>query len=365
MEKIKIIIRLLPYFGVLLLVADAVLYYLGRRSFKENHVQMLNPEKEFAFYSLCPIGFGVLRLLPGLEKLIRVEAVSRLFRSRYDYDDEYRAYRRCFIASQLTVFLVYPLVGIAVIYAAYMRKMGKTSLLLMGGAVLAMYLMLLINASDRLVKGEKKRKKSIIDAMPDMLNRMVILLNSGMPMVSVFQKIGDMGEGTPLQNELKRVQRDISSSKDVVYAVSRMQRRCQCYEMNRLYGIVEAAVNKGARGAGEMLSALALELWKNKRNEIKTRSAKESMALLVPTTILLAECLVLLATPALMSMSSFSVGKGSSHIGSEMITEKDVAQPSDAANDPIQNSDNVVRDVEGIRSADDMVYVESMIEQVN
>ena len=161
---------------------------------------------------------------------------------------------------------------------------------------------LFLNGIASMKKKENERIERIKNDLPDMLNRMVILLHSGMTMSRVLCSLGDIGEGSPLSVELLRIKEDIKNTGDVAYAMSRMQRRCPCYEVSRLYNIIEVSVNKGIHGAGERLTELSLELWESKRNSVKLKSAGLSQKLLLPTMILFVAVMILTAVPAFISL---------------------------------------------------------------
>lgn len=299
MEYIKVVLAVLIF-------ACLLLYAIGKKEREIDAVKMDDPKSEFMFWSFTPIGYGVLKLFPFLTKFDSNEA-RMMFRARLDYDEEVDAYCRCFLAHRLTILLTVPLIGMIIVLAA--NETGNADKISLVCAFASFATVgLFINTVSAMKKKESERIERIRADLPDMINRMVILLHGGLNMSKVFYSIGDMNDDSPLGSEIKKVIADIKNTSDVSYAMSRMQRRCPCYEVSRLSSIIGVAVEKGGGGVTDRLTELSLELWESKRNNVKKKSATLSQKLLLPTMLLFITVMALAAVPAFISMKQESTG---------------------------------------------------------
>lgn len=291
------------YAGIIasvLVILAIVMYAIGKSEYGADTQYVDAKEKEFGLYSFASIGYGVMRILPCLRR-VRNERAFAIYRSKYDDEKEIDAHNRFFMANQITISVLIPLLGDLLIMLAY--KIGKANdVTAIATVTIGITGGLLYNSVMSMQKKEKERIEKVVDDLPNLINRIVILLHSGMPMSRVLCSLGEMNDDTPLALEMERVSNDIKNTGDAVYAMTRMQRRCPCYEISRLFTIIEISVNKGAAGSCERLTELSLELWESKRNNIKKKSANLSTKLFIPTMFLFGIAMVIVVVPLFHNM---------------------------------------------------------------
>jgi len=154
---------------------------------------------------------------------------------------------------------------------------------------------------------EKNAKESIIRALPEFINKIVLLLNAGLVMNSAFVKavedyknFGQEGDYFYGQMELifKRIQETNGSMTEELRAFAK---RSGVKELMRVSGIISDNISKGANLV-EKLQKENEFLWftRKKQSEEKGRLAESKLTL--PLVILLLVLVMITEAPALMKI---------------------------------------------------------------
>jgi hypothetical protein len=174
------------------------------------------------------------------------------------------------------------------------------------------FLALLIYLSDRNIDGEiKKRKQMILIDYPSFLNKLSILIMSGMNLPKSFEKIAhdyqtERERGTkqrPLYEEIVRMVEGMNGGAVFTDALNDFASRCKTREILKLASILDTSQK---RGGGDLVSTLktqSVEAWESRKSVAKRKGEEASTKLLFPLLLMLGAVLIIVMVPAFMSIT--------------------------------------------------------------
>lgn len=154
-------------------------------------------------------------------------------------------------------------------------------------------------------KVEKRRMRIRYD-FPDFLNKLLLLINAGMTVGRAMEKIVEDGSrDRPLYEALAAAISDISMGKPEYQAFEDFAGRCKVPEVSKFVSVLLQNLRKGN---AEMVSILRLqsnECWEMRKSAAKRMGEEASTKLLLPLMLMLIAILMIVATPAVLSMKGF------------------------------------------------------------
>lgn len=286
--------------GVSLLLA-----FLGRKGKKEAAKKgFVATKEEFSMASILAVGYGAVRLMPWTvnRKDMKLRRTYMLNDRNKEYAEEHwKAYLANTVAGTVFAVILTALIANLCVYADVAPK---------DTAALSVILCVMDSIFPygfyhRASKKEEMRLSRIVDELPNMISKMVIYLNSGVPVSNTLRKLAETDNTNPLYEELRRVNSDVDNNVPLKRALFDMKERCKCTEMSHFYVILEQNLSKGTADCDLALTELAMDLWREKNERMKRRGADVSQKLLIPTFMQFVGAIAIAIIPAFAMLKKF------------------------------------------------------------
>lgn len=151
----------------------------------------------------------------------------------------------------------------------------------------------------------KKRQTQMKMELPDVLNTLAIITDSGLSFSEALKKICEIKKGT-LIKEIRKMQDEIDIGELQKNALHKMAERCQVEEISVFVFTLVQSVEKGTSGVTTVLKDQAKELWDKRKNKARELGEKASMKLFLPMLLLVFPCfLIFIIGPALISLLEY------------------------------------------------------------
>lgn len=152
----------------------------------------------------------------------------------------------------------------------------------------------------------KKRRIAIQLDFPDFVNKLTLLINAGMTIPRAWEKTAaDSNKDTPLYNELKTTVMDIRAGKPEHRAYEDFAKRCRTPEITRFISVILQNMRKGGAEIVPVLRVQANECWEMRKNTAKRLGEEASTKMLFPMMLMFLAILLIVATPAVLSLRGF------------------------------------------------------------
>lgn len=215
------------------------------------------------------------------------------------------SYTRMFLAQAISSMLLVPVLMSFLTIMADVGIGGVLFGLLLGGVVPAG----LYNDLDKKIK---QREQAIILELPELLNKIILLVNAGENlqdalMRSVQNKVQEIEHSTtshlnPLYEELKPMLNDLRNNRSFGDTMQDFSKRCSVHEVSVF---VTTVLLNYSRGGGEFVNALqelAQNLWVKRMAVARILGEEASSKLVFPLALIFIAILVIIAAPAVMIM---------------------------------------------------------------
>jgi len=153
----------------------------------------------------------------------------------------------------------------------------------------------------------KLRREAFITVLPTFMQKLSLLLAAGETIQRAWAKASaaDPGKtGHPMYAELARTCVELNQGVPFARALEELQRRCAVPEMNTLVATVLMNYKRGGDTFSIVLRDTARVMTERKHAVIRTKGEEASAKLLFPMLLMLAAVLIVVAAPAVMTMSS-------------------------------------------------------------
>lgn len=151
----------------------------------------------------------------------------------------------------------------------------------------------------------KARNLEIQIDFPIFLNKLTLLINAGMTMSKAMEKIAceNMKESA-LYIELEKTVFEIKSGKSELRAYEDFAKRCRTNEVTKFISVVLQNLKKGSFEVTSILRVQSASCWETRKNVAKKLGEEASTKLLLPMMIIFLAILIIVITPAILSMQS-------------------------------------------------------------
>lgn len=151
----------------------------------------------------------------------------------------------------------------------------------------------------------KKRHLEIRLDFPDFLNKLILLVNAGMPVSRAWEKIAlNTAKDTALVREINRVVLEIKGGKPETQAYEAFARRCRMPEVTRFISVILQNLKKGNAEMVVILRLQANECWGMRKHAAKRLGEEASTKLLFPMMLMFIAILLIVATPAIIALKN-------------------------------------------------------------
>jgi tight adherence protein C len=159
---------------------------------------------------------------------------------------------------------------------------------------------------DKDLENKLKRKYESIRAdFPDMISKLVLLVNAGMTLNRAWEKIcKETKQKSPLYQELRTTYLQIQGGKSESEAYEEFARRCRVREITKFVTLVIQNLKKGNDDMVPLLRLQAEECWELRKLRAKQLGEEASAKLLIPMMIMFVGILIIVVLPAVLQLNS-------------------------------------------------------------
>lgn len=152
-------------------------------------------------------------------------------------------------------------------------------------------------------KIEQRRLKIQIE-FPDFINKLTLLVNAGMTISKAWEKIVvDNNKKSVLYDEMSYTLSEISAGKPEAVAYEEFGRRCKIKEIIKFVSVIILNLKKGGADVVPVLKVQGDECWEMRKNAAKKLGEEASTKILIPLMIMFVGIIVIVVTPAILSIS--------------------------------------------------------------
>lgn len=212
--------------------------------------------------------------------------------------------KKFFLHQMIKIFFISALIVVGSILLL-LERLGETS-------VVALFILILVFAflPDFLVlQAMKKKKESIGFGLADFMDRMAILLDSGIPLwLALSETARSSDPKEPFSSEMMVAVQSFSGKNGYFYrpeeAMEMFGQRCSILVVSSFVSLVVQNSRKGSDELSSIFKAQSASYRTEQRNMAKKRAEEASTLMLFPTAIVFIAILAMVATPAIFTVMS-------------------------------------------------------------
>ncbi|TCZ81018.1 type II secretion system protein [Paenibacillus albiflavus] len=151
----------------------------------------------------------------------------------------------------------------------------------------------------------EQRKRSIIRELPEVLNKIILLVNAGETVQGALIRTINQGnntEETPLFKEMKLTIQELQMNISFAKALENMSRRCASQEVTMFTTTLLLNYKRGGDELVLSLRTLSKELWDRRKAVSRTAGEEAASKLVIPMVVIFLVVLIIVGAPALMMM---------------------------------------------------------------
>ncbi|WP_096186955.1 type II secretion system F family protein [Evansella halocellulosilytica] len=158
--------------------------------------------------------------------------------------------------------------------------------------------MLLIN---QLSKKEKERKDKIILELPEVVNKIILLVNAGETVQQALIRCVELksDHDSPLYDELKIAVNRITSNEPFPLVMNEFSKRCSIQDVSIFTTTVLLNYRKGGQDLILSLRELSHDLWEKRKSISKTKGEEASSKLVFPLILIFVAVMIIVGYPAI------------------------------------------------------------------
>lgn len=287
-----------------------LVFYLKSKGMYDEYVEYLDKE-EYGLKDFIPIGLA-MNEVEIFGKIMPVSLSSALARHNNQVyqkileirkPKEAEFYHFIHNGYRMAVGLI-AAVGVSVIGAIQSAQGSSDGLMFTGGAVAAFFAVpFLVDGS--LKETVEKRRLSIQMEFPEFVNKLTLLVNAGMTVSKAWEKIiNENKREHVLYDEMRYALAEIKAGRPEGIAYEEFARRCHVKEVTKFVSVIVMNLKRGGSEVVPVLREQGRECWEMRKNAAKAIGEQASTKILIPMMIMFLGIVLIVATPAVMSMTS-------------------------------------------------------------
>lgn len=151
----------------------------------------------------------------------------------------------------------------------------------------------------------EKRRRSIQMEFPEFVNKLTLLVNAGMTISKAWEKIiNENKKEHILYDEMRYALMEIKAGKAEAIAYEEFARRCRVKEVTKFVSVIVMNLKRGGAEVVPVLKAQGDECWEMRKNAARQLGEEASTKILIPMMIMFLGIVLIVATPAMLSMTS-------------------------------------------------------------
>ena len=159
---------------------------------------------------------------------------------------------------------------------------------------------------DKSLDGEiQKRRLSIQMEFSEFVNKLTLLVNAGMTISKAWEKIiNENKRNHILYEEMRYALAEIKAGKPEGNAYEDFARRCHVREVTKFVSVIVMNLKRGGSEVVPVLREQGRECWEMRKNAAKEIGEQAGTKILIPMMIMFLGIVLIVVTPAVLSMSS-------------------------------------------------------------
>ncbi len=151
----------------------------------------------------------------------------------------------------------------------------------------------------------EKRRRSIQMEFPEFVNKLTLLVNAGMTISKAWEKIiNENKKEHILYDEMRYSLMEIKAGKPEAVAYEEFARRCRVKEVTKFVSVIVMNLKRGGSEVVPVLKAQGNECWEMRKNAARQLGEEASTKILIPLMIMFMGIVLIVSTPAVLSMTS-------------------------------------------------------------
>jgi len=270
--------------------------WLGRRAFLEAENSIAYPFKLRLFAQCAWFAMDKMQLAKRFSGyLVKVhEQLAVLYGGKHT-----RELTQFYMAESLAISCV--CLEIGALLAAAAEDASLTAV----GLITACSMPLL--AKRRLLAMVERRKRSIILELPDVLNKMVLLVNAGETAQGAFLRASQTSSAdapsSALRKELALTVHELQMNISFAKALEQLSRRCASPDVSMFTTTLLLNYKRGGDELVLALRALSKEMWDRRKAVSRTLGEEASSKLVFPMVIIFLIVMVIVGAPAMLMLN--------------------------------------------------------------
>ena len=248
--------------------------------------------KQYMMPELFFIGFGFMNMF---KVNLRTESGKKKQKKIAEvYGDKYAEfYHNVIVAGQITYVLTFLPFGLFI--GAMVNDMTFTLLALAGTAALVLYLDMDVN------NAVEKKRDDIISDYPEVLSKLVLLVNAGLVIREAWTKVAYTSDGA-LYKEMQIMSEEMANGVSDSEALYNFSQRCAVKQIKKFASILSQNIQKGGSELATSLRYMNEESWDEKKHIAKVKGETAGSKLMVPLLIMFAGVLLMVIVPIVTNM---------------------------------------------------------------
>ena len=151
----------------------------------------------------------------------------------------------------------------------------------------------------------QKRRNALQMEFPEFVNKLTLLVNAGMTISKAWEKIiNENKKDHLLYDEMRFALMEIKAGKPEGVAYEEFARRCHVKEITKFVSVIVMNLRRGGSEVVPVLQAQGNECWEMRKNAARQMGEEASTKILIPLMIMFLGIVLIVSTPAVMSMTS-------------------------------------------------------------
>ena len=287
-----------------------LIFYIKSKGKYDEYIEYVDSQ-EYGFKDFIPIGLAlseteaVRRILPMSLKSALARYENRVYQKILEvrgpkdaefYQYIHKGYR---LVMGLLASMGLSLVGVI------MTAQGSNDGAFMTAASLAAAGAVPFLVDKSLDEAVKKKRLAIQMEFPEFVNKLTLLVNAGMTISKAWEKIINENQRNHiLYDEMRYAMGEIKAGRPESAAYEEFARRCHVKEVTKFVSIIVTNLKRGGAEVVPDLREQGHECWEMRKNAAKELGEQASTKILLPMMIMFLGIVLIVATPAVLSMTS-------------------------------------------------------------
>ena len=280
-------------YGVLITVLIVTYFSLSIAS-RDKYTHLIQEfDGKYSLLFMAPVSLHVLFKLQIMERFhSQIAHIQQKMISLYGTKEALQ-HTRMFIAQLLSIVLI------GLLGSFLLALLQDDHVMFMVGLMFSILLpAIMVN---QLNNKEKDRKNQILMELPEVVNKIILLVNAGETVQQAIVRCVELKQDSesPLYLELKVAVNKLTSNEPFPNVLNEFSKKCSLQEVSIFTTTVLLNYRKGGQDLILSLRELSHTLWEKRKNVSKTKGEEASSKLVFPLILIFVAVMIIVGYPAL------------------------------------------------------------------